>query len=135
MSDIRVTQGQLDAVAMRCREELGASLRRTGTATIATIRDDVLSVRVEHSLTAAEHHLMRRASGRDFFQHYIEELAEQMYPDFSRHVEHILPCSVTFTRVKVDCESDSIVFQFGLRPRLNWTQALLEATVGTSHLA
>ncbi|MEM7134522.1 MAG: Na-translocating system protein MpsC family protein [Chloroflexota bacterium] len=84
----RITQGQLDAVAMRCREELDVSLRRAGTAAIATIDENVLTVRIEHSLSAAEHQLMRRASGRTFFQHYIEELVEQVYPTFSHHVEH-----------------------------------------------
>lgn len=113
---VRITEGQLEAIAMRCRTELGHSLRRTGTGTVATLVGNVLTVRVEHSLAAAEHQLMRRADGRAFFQHYIEELAEQMYPEFRRHVEQILPCSVTFTRVTVDCESDSIVFAFGLRP-------------------
>ena len=114
---VRVTSGQLQAVAMRCREELDASLRRTGTAAVASVQENVLTVRVEHSLAAAEHHLMRRAEGRAFFQHYVEELAEQIYPDFLRHVEQILPCTVTYMRVKVDCDSDSIVFTFGLRPR------------------
>ena len=114
--EVRITEGQLEAIAMRCRTELSHSLRRTGTGTVAKLVENVLTVRVEHSLAAAEHQLMRRADGRAFFQHYIEELAEQMYPEFRRHVEQILPCSVTFTRVTVDCESDSIVFAFGLRP-------------------
>ena len=83
---------------------------------MATLNDNVLTVRVEHSLAAAEHQLMRRETGRAFFQHYIEELAEQMYPEFRRHVEHILPCRVTYVQVKVDCDADSIVFTFGLRP-------------------
>lgn len=121
---IRATQGQLEAVAMRCREELDVSLRRTGTAAIATLKEDILAVRVEHSLAPAEHNLMRRAAGRDFFQHYIEELAEQMYPAFQRHVESILPCTVTYTRVRVDCDDDAIVFTFGLRPRPTWKERL-----------
>lgn len=116
----RVTEGQLDAVAMRCREELDVSLRRAGTNAVATLRDTQLIVRVEHSLSAAEQNLMRKAAGREFFQHYIEELAEQMYPTFAYHVQHILPCTVTYTQVQVDCESDSIVFRFGLRPSLYW---------------
>ena len=123
---IRVTDGQLDAIAARCREELYASLRRADTAAVATIDENVLTVRIEHSLTAAEHHLMRRAAGRVFFQHYIEELAEQIYPAFGRHVEQILGCTVTYTHVKVDCESDSIVFTFGLRPQPSWAQAMDE---------
>ena len=110
----RITQGQLEAVAMRCREELGRSLGRTGTAAIAEFNDSVLTIRVEHSLTAAEHQLMRRATGRAFFQYYVEELAEQMFPDFRHHVEQILPCAVTFMRVKVHCEEDCIIFTFGL---------------------
>ncbi len=117
LDGIRITQGQLDAIAMRCREELDASLRRTGTAAVATLRENVLTVCIEHSLAAAEHQLMRREVGRAFFQHYIEELAEQMYPDFLRHVEGILPCTVTYTRVRVDCENDCILFVFGLRRR------------------
>ena len=100
---------------MRCRAELDHSLRRTGTGTVARLDENVLTVRVEHSLAAAEHQLMRRADGRAFFQRYIEELAEQMYPEFRRHVEQILPCTVSYTRVTVDCDSDSIVFSFGLR--------------------
>jgi uncharacterized protein YbcI len=122
---IRATPGQLEAVAMRCREELDVSLRRTGTGTTAAIKDDVLSVRVEHSLAPAEHNLMRRAAGRDFFQHYIEELAEQMHPAFQRHVESILPCTVTYIRVRVDCDNDCIVFTFGLRPRPTWRERLM----------
>jgi uncharacterized protein YbcI len=114
--EVRITEGQLEAIAMRCRAELDHSLRRTGTGTVTKLAENVLTVRVEHSLAAAEHQLMRRADGRAFFQHYIEELAEQMYPEFRRHVEQILPCTVTFTRVTVDCERDSIVFAFGLRP-------------------
>lgn len=116
VGDKRITQGQLDAVVFRLREELDKSLRRAGTAASASITENVLTVRVEHSLTAAEHHLMRRASGRTFFQHYIEELAEQVYPTFAHHVEHILSCTVTYTNVKVECENDRIVFAFGLRP-------------------
>jgi uncharacterized protein YbcI len=112
---VRVTEGQLDAVAMRCREELAISLRRTGTDTVATLVQDVLTVRVEHSLTAAEQHLMRRSEGRAFFQHYIEELAEQIHSELKRHVEHILPYSVTYVRVVVDCDNDCILFRFGLR--------------------
>lgn len=124
-AQVRATQGQLEAVAMRCREELDASLRRTGTAARASLKDDVLYVRVEHSLAPAEHNLMRRAAGRDFFQHYIEELAEQIHPAFQRHVENILPCSVTYIRVKVDCDDDCITFTFGLRPRLTWKERLV----------
>ena len=131
----RVTQGQLDAVALRCREELDASLRRAGTAAIATIDENVLTVRIEHSLTAAERHLMRRASGRAFFQHYIEELAEQIYPTFAQHVEQILPYTVTYTHVKVECESDSIVFTFGLRSQPSWAQAVNEMNMVTANHA
>lgn len=116
----RITEGQLEALAMRFREELATSLRRAGTAATATLDENVLSVRIEHSLAAAEHHLMRRAAGREFFQHYIEELVEQMYPTFTRHVEHILPCSVTYTGVKVDCDNDCIIFTFGLRHHPDW---------------
>lgn len=118
----RVTSGQLEAIAMRCREELNASLRRRGTAAFATIKENVLTVRIEHILAAAEHNLMQRASGRDFFQHYIEELAEQIYPTFVHHVEQILSHTVTYTRVKVDCESDSLIFVFGLRPQPAWPE-------------
>lgn len=114
--DVRITAGQLQALAMRVREELNTALWRSGDGAVATIKDSVLTVRVEHSLAAAEHHLMRRASGRAFFQHYVEELAEQIYPDLARHVEHILPCLVTYMRVHVDCEEDCIIFTFGLRP-------------------
>lgn len=126
-SKTRVTPGQLEAIAMRCREELERSLRRTGTGAIATLAENILTVRVEHSLAAAEHNLMRRAAGREFFQHYVEELAEQIYPDFARHVESILPYAVTYTRVRVDCDSDSIIFTFGLRPRASWGQTLVDA--------
>ena len=126
-SQVRVTEGQLEAIAFRCREELDASLRRAGTAAIAMLHENTLTVTVEHSLAAAEQHLMRRAAGREFFQHYIEELVEQIYPTFARHVEHIMPYTVTYTRVKVDCESDSIVFTFGLRPRPNLAQSLPDA--------
>ncbi len=105
---------------MRCREELAISLRRTGTNTVATLAEHVLTVRVEHSLAAAEQHLMRRSEGRAFFQHYIEELAEQMHSELKRHVEHILPYSVTFMRVVVDCDNDCILFRFGLTPRPTW---------------
>lgn len=122
---IRATPGQLEAVAMRCREELHASLRRMGTGSTATLRENILDVRVEHSLAPAEHNLMRRAAGRDFFQHYIEELAEQMHPAFQHHVESILPCSVTYIRVKVDCDDDCIVFTFGLSPRPTWRERLM----------
>lgn len=113
----RVTQGQLDAVAMRCRAVLDDSLQRVGSAAVATLAENVLVLRVEHSLAAAEHQLMRRASGRQFFQHYVEELAEQIYPDFTHHIENLLPVAVTHNRVKVDCEGDCLVFTFGLRPR------------------
>ena len=116
-AEVRVTQGQLDAVAMRCREELASSLCRTGTGTVATLKDNMLTVRVEHSLAAAEQHLMRHSKGRAFFQHYIEELADQMHPDFKRHVEHILPYGVTYVRVVVDCDNDCSLFRFGLYPR------------------
>ena len=34
---------------MRCREELAISLRRTGTDTVAMLKENVLTVRVEHS--------------------------------------------------------------------------------------
>ena len=63
---------------------------------------------------------MRRSEGRAFFQRYIEELAEQMHPDLKRHVEHILPYSVTYVRVVVDCDNDCILFHFGLYPRPSW---------------
>ena len=121
-SRVRVTEGQLDAVAMRCREELAISLRRTGTGTVAILKENVLTVRVEHSLAAAEQQLMRRSEGRAFFQHYIEELAEQIHPDLKRHVEHILPYSVTYVRVVVDCDNDCILFHFGLYPRPSWAR-------------
>jgi uncharacterized protein YbcI len=126
---VRVTQGQLDAVAMRCREELAISLRRTGTDTVATLSENVLTVRVEHSLAAAEQHLMRRSKGRAFFQHYIEELAEQMHPELKRHVEHILPYSVTYVRVVVDCDDDCILFRFGLYPRPSWHEVGHDAKI------
>ena len=116
-SAVRVTQGQLDAVAARCRSVLDESLQRTGSGAVATLNATALSLRVEHSLAAAEHQLMRRATGRDLFQHYVEELAEHIYPDLNRHVESILPYAVTYSRVKVDCDGDCIVFTFGLRPR------------------
>jgi uncharacterized protein YbcI len=116
-STVRVTQGQLDAVAARCRSVLDESLQRTGSGAVAALNAAALSLRVEHSLAAAEHQLMRRATGRELFQHYVEELAEQIYPDLTRHIESILPYAVTYSRVKVDCEGDCIVFTFGLRPR------------------
>ena len=119
---VRVTQGQLEAVAMRCREELASSLRRTGTDTVAMLKKNVLTVRVEHSLAAAEQQLMRRSEGRAFFQRYIEELAEQIHPDLKQHVEHILPYSVTYVRVVVDCDNDCILFHFGLYPRPSWSR-------------
>ncbi|MCB0080813.1 MAG: DUF2294 family protein [Caldilineaceae bacterium] len=122
----RITEGQLEAVAMRCREELDVSLRRAGTNAVATLRENQLTVRVEHSLSAAEQNLMRKAAGRAFFQRYMEELAEQVYPTFAYHVQHILPCSVTYTQVQVDCESDSIIFRFGLRPSLYWTSDMAD---------
>ncbi|MEZ4657461.1 MAG: Na-translocating system protein MpsC family protein [Caldilineaceae bacterium] len=131
----RITQGQLEAIAMRCREELDASLRRSGTAAVATIKENILTVQVEHSLAAAEQNLMRRTAGREFFQRYIEELVEQIYPTFARHVEHILPSTVTYTRVRVDCDSDSIVFTFGLRPRLSWSQSISNMHAVTAHHA
>ncbi|MEZ4615910.1 MAG: Na-translocating system protein MpsC family protein [Caldilineaceae bacterium] len=123
----RITEGQLQAVALRCREELEASLRRTGTRAVASLQESVLTVEVEHSLSAAEHHLMRKETGREFFQHYIEELAEQMYPTFAHHVQQILSCAVRYTRVRVDCERDSIIFQFGVRPSSHWGEILPEA--------
>ena len=115
--DVRVTSGQLQAIAVRFRAELEASLRRGGGAIVATVNDGILSVCVEQILTAAEHQLMRRAKGRAFFQHYVEKLAEQIAPNLLRHVEHILPCSATYMRVRVDSEQDSILFTFGLHPR------------------
>lgn len=115
-----VTNGQLEAIALRCREELHVSLRRAGTRAVASLEDRVLTVEVEHSLTAAEHQLMRTAAGRAFFQHYIEELAEQIYPAFAHHVQQILTCRVRYTRVRVDCDRDSIVFQFGVQPSMHW---------------
>ena len=120
----RITEGQLEAIALRCREELDASLRRAGTNAVATLKENVLTVRVEHSLAAAEHNLMRNTAGREFFQHYIEELAEQIYPTFAYHVQQILPCTVSYTRVKVDCDSDSIIFNFGVRPSYQWPEGL-----------
>lgn len=120
----RITEGQLEAVAMRCREELEASLRRFGTTAVAELQDNVLTVKVEHSLSAAEHNLMRKSAGREFFQHYIEELTEQMMPAFARHVQHILPCTVRYTRVRVDCDSDSIIFSFGVRPSMYWADSV-----------
>ncbi|MEZ4709840.1 MAG: Na-translocating system protein MpsC family protein [Caldilineaceae bacterium] len=128
-----ITAGQLDAIAMRCREELDASLRRSGTAATATIKESILTVCVEHSLAAAEQNLMRRAAGREFFQRYIEELAEQIYPSFARHVEHILPYAVTYTRVKVDCDQDSIIFTFGLRPRPRWAHSIRDMHTVAAH--
>ncbi len=119
-----ITPGQLEAVALRCREELATSLRRAGTKAVATLKENVLTVQVEHSLTAAEHNLMRKAAGREFFQHYIEELAEQIYPTFAYHVQQILPCTVHYTRVKVDCDSDSIIFSFGVHPSLYWSATI-----------
>ena len=121
---MRVTQGQLEAIAFRFREELKQSLQRAGTEAIATIDKNVLTVRIEQSLSTAEQQLMRRAAGRTFFQHYIEELAEQVYPTFTRHVEQILSCTVTYHSVKVDCESDCIVFTFGLRPQRSWANTV-----------
>lgn len=118
--DERITEGQLEAVAMRCREELEASMRRFGTTAVAALQNNVLTVTVEHSLTAAEHNLMRKSAGREFFQHYMEELTEQMVPAFAQHVQQILPCMVRYTRVKVDCDSDSIIFSFGVRPSVYW---------------
>lgn len=120
----RITDGQLQAVAMRCREELEASLRRFGTTAEAVLQDNVLTVKVEHSLSAAEHNLMRKSAGREFFQHYMEELTEQMMSTFVHHVQHILPCSVRYTRVKVDCDSDSIIFSFGVRPSMYWAGSM-----------
>lgn len=125
---IRVTSGQLEAIAMRCHAELKESLRRGGTAAVAVLKENVLTVSVEHILAAAEQNLMRRSAGREFFQHYMEELMEQIYPMIARHVEQILPYSVTYARVKVDCESDSIIFSFGLRPRPNWAHTMTEAS-------
>lgn len=104
-------------MAARCRSVLDESLQRNGSGAVAALNAAALSLRVEHSLAAAEHQLMRRATGRDLFQHYVEELAEQIYPDLTRHIESILPYAVTYSRVKVDCEGDCIVFTFGLRQR------------------
>ena len=119
----RVTQGQLEAVAMRCQEEIQASLRRTSSHATATLKENVLTIRVWHTLAAAEHNLMRRAAGRDFFQHYIEQLAEQIYPLLTRHVQQILPCAVAYTRATVDNETDSLIFVFGLRLLPPWANA------------
>ena len=114
----RVTQGQLDAIALRCRQVLDQSMQRVGSDAVAALNEDVLTLRVEHSLAAAEHQIMRRASGRQFFQHYVEELAEQVYPEFTQQIEAILPYAVTYSRVRVDCEGDCIIFSFGLRSRV-----------------
>lgn len=118
----RVTQGQLEAIALRVRDELGNSLHRMGTAAHATIEGNVLKVEIEHSLSAAEHNMMRRTSGRNFFQHYLEELSEQIYPTFGKHIEDILPVRVTFSEVNVDGVHDSIIFTFGVQQRARWTK-------------
>ena len=115
----RVTQGQLDAVALRCRQVLDESMQRVGSCAVAALNEGVLTLRVEHSLAAAEHQVMRRATGRQLFQHYVEELAEQVYPEFAQQIENILPYAVTYARVKVDCDGDCIVFSFGLRSRVS----------------
>jgi hypothetical protein len=100
---------------------------------VASLHDDILTVEVEHSLTTAEHQLMRTAAGRAFFQHYIEELAEQIYPAFAYHVQHILPCQVRYTRVRVDCERDSIIFHFGIRPSSRWGASVPETDRPTTY--
>lgn len=114
-SKFRVTEGQLEAVAFRVRDELRSSLHRTGSAAHATMQEGVLKVEIEHGLSAAEHNLMRPTSGRNFLQRYIEKVAEQMYPKFTEQIESILPVNVKFSEVKVDGERDSIVFTFGIR--------------------
>lgn len=122
----KITSGQLEAVALRFRQELNELLQRKGTGATATIRDGVLTIDIAHSLSAAEHNLMRRTSGREFVQHYFEELAEQMYPNFVDHIEHILPVSVTYSAVRVDCDRDRILFSFGIRKNICWTEAFIE---------
>lgn len=122
-----VTSGQLEAVALRFRVELDKSLHRSGTGAQAMIDGNVLTVEIEHSLSTAEHNLTRQAAGRHFFHHYIEELAEQMYPVLVKHIEDILPIYVTDPGVDVDCEKDSIVFSFSIRARNCWTETLLES--------
>lgn len=127
VSDTKITSGQLEAVALRFHAELDNLFQRTGTGTIATLDNGVLSIEINHSLSAAEHNLMRRASGRDFFQHYLEELAEKMYPMFVKHIEDILPVFVTYSRVQVECVKDSIIFSFGVRTKVCWAESMAEA--------
>lgn len=112
--ELRISEGQLNAVAVNCKEELDASLRRTGTSAVATVSRDVLTVRFEHSLAAAEQQILRREAGRKIFQHYVEELAEQIFPEMRWHVERILRCRVNYVRANVDCDTGTIVFTLGL---------------------
>ena len=132
---LRITQGQLEALSARFHEEFDSSFQRAGTGVTATVDENVLTIVVHHSLAAAEHNLMRRTSGREFFQRYVEELAEQMYPTFVRHIEGILPCTVTYSNVKVDCENDSTAFSFGMRPKMCWSAAIAEANHYREHYA
>jgi hypothetical protein len=63
----------------------------------------------------------------------MEELAEQVYPAFAYHVQQILPCTVTYTRVKVDCDGDCILFQFGVRPTQHWPATVAERDRSIAH--
>lgn len=127
VSESKITNGQLKAVALRFQADFENLLQRTGSGASASIVDNILSVKIEHSLSVAEHNLMRQTKGRDFFQHYIEELAEQMYPTLVEHIEDILPVSVTYSGVKVECAKDAIVFLFNIQTNRCWTQTLVES--------
>ncbi len=125
----KITQGQLEAVALRFRGELEHSLHRARTSATAAISENVLIIEIAHSLSVAEHNLIRRTSGRSFFQHYVEKLAEQMHPTFVAHIEDILPVSVTYSCVRVEGDNDSITFSFGIRTHVCWTKTMTDASL------
>lgn len=141
LSEIRVTQGQLEAIAVRCRVELKNLLPKAVAEIQVSLEKNYLIVQFGHilalshrgmtlfqsyssgptpsdgcKLVCAEHNAFNSPQAAEsdhrMYLYDLEELAERIQPEIAIHLRHILPWIITGTRTSI--ENDSIVCSFKL---------------------
>jgi len=116
-----ITEGQLEAVALRFCSELDSSSQGMETNAKATIDKNILSIEIAHAFAVDEQSLVHTTTGHNFPRHTVEDFSKRMQPVFVRHIEDILPVSVTDSDVRVNYLKESIIFSFGIRTHVSWT--------------
>lgn len=134
-TSLRLTQEQLDALSAHLHTEFSSAFQRSGTGISLSVNGNVMTVTIEHGLSAAERTLTQHTAGREFFQRYVKELAIQLYAPFIEHIEGVLPYVVSFSSVKVDCENRVIVFSFGVRPKIALSADVAQAKTNRENYA